>query len=86
MISRDKPSTEVPKFEDWTPWDENKPVEPGKFYCNDLVRVMDALLMSDRNPKISIRSLSELKELVYKCTKAKDNVIGSCVVREIQKR
>ena len=68
------------------PWSERKlwqgRPEPGLFYVQDLAAERQALLTSNRSPKVTLRDFTSVSQLSYVCVKARDGCSGLCRLRE----
>jgi len=58
------------------------PPEPGYFFDVSLEVCRKQLLESGRSPKVTLHNGSNIVNLKYQCTKAKDGQSGLCMVKE----
>ena len=77
---RGEPQTRMEPFSEWKQW--AGVIGTGTFQCGDLVVARKQLLASGRSPRVTMRSITELSGLTYKCIESVDQCKGRMVLRE----
>ena len=77
---RGEAKSSMEPFAEWQEW--TGVICAGAFQCADLVIARNQLLQSGRNPRITMRSMTELGGFSYKCVESVDGCKGRCTFRE----
>ena len=80
-VLQNETKSKLPPVDEWERFDGTPKV--GMFYTFDLKQTRKLLLESGRNPKITLKSGSEIASLQYRCVQGRDGDNGLCHIREL---